>query len=355
MSERILTDAELIAIGGRMNKTLGLPVTQRCFGKGQITLRSEKERPGERTLRPGEMLQWKTVDGVEYFLKNVQWFRAMEFFILPPAELKPGGPTVSIIIPACDNLYLTRQCLESVWRQTRDVDCEVILINNGSTDGTKAFLEEIKGRVVALHVEQRVPFAKANDMAAHFAKGDYLVLLNNDTIAHPGWLTEMLKVARGQEGVGIVGSRLVYPSGRVQHAGIAFREKWPTHIYCQSTDAHAPYLLRTREMQAVTGACMLIPRRLFGQFGGFDEAFKNGYEDIDLCLRVREAGYRVICCGRSVLTHYEGRTPGRHDHDAKNHALFMGRWAHRIQDDYEDILAADSSDLVLESSCTRIA
>ena len=240
-----------------------------------------------------------------------------------------GTPTFtcSIIIPVCNKVELTQQCLTALASATTEVSFEVIIVDNGSTDGTKEFLGELKGDVQVIQNEENLGFAKACNQGAQAARGKYLVFLNNDTIPQAQWLNPLVSEVDEHPEVGIVGSKLLYADGSVQHAGVIFMRSITTayHIYrsALSTD---PGVNQRRVFQAVTAACMLIRRELFEEAHGFDEAFINGFEDVDLCLKVREKGYQVIYQPRSVVYHLESQTPGRNEYEKQNSQLLKERW-----------------------------
>jgi len=234
-------------------------------------------------------------------------------------------PEVSIIIPVFNRAELTRQCLETTYRTAPDF-CEIIVIDNGSTDETPAYLagEAAAGRVTVIRSERNLGFARACNLGALKAQGRLLIFLNNDTIPTPGWVEAMVQAA-ARPGVGIVGARLLYPDGRIQHAGIVFRRGAPIHLH-RFAPADAPAAGRRRDFDMVTAACMLIPRELFLKLGGFDETFLNGFEDVDLCLRVRSLGLRVVYEPEAVVYHLESQSSGRSEHDGSNLAEFLRRW-----------------------------
>ena len=204
---------------------------------------------------------------------------------------------------------------------------ELIIVDNGSTDGTTDFLRQLSGDVRIIVNEENLGFAKACNQGAAAARGKYLVFLNNDTIPQPGWLTALVAEVDSHTEVGIVGSKLLYPDGTVQHAGVVrdCARRLPYHIYKGFAASH-PAVNQRREFQIVTAACLLIRRALFDEVGGFDEEYMNGFEDADLCLKVRERGYAVVYQPRSVVVHLESQTPGRKTHDDANVTRFLDRW-----------------------------
>lgn len=243
------------------------------------------------------------------------------------AKTSPQVFVCSIIIPIWNKVELTRQCLTALASNTTDVSFEVIIVDNGSTDGTEEFLTELKGDVRIIRNDQNLGFAKACNQGARAARGQYLVFLNNDTIPQPNWLKPLIEEVEEHQDVGIVGGKLLFADGSIQHAGVVFMRSRlsPYHIY-QSASGTDSGVNQRREYQAVTAACMLIRRELFEAVEGFDEGFINGFEDVDLCLKVREKGFHVIYQPRSVVYHLESQTPSRKDHDDRNAQLLLERW-----------------------------
>ena len=165
------------------------------------------------------------------------------------------------------------------------------------------------------------------------ADGEYVVFLNNDTeVQTPEWL-EVLVGLGGLDGVGAVGPLLVYPNGKVQHAGVVLGIRGTAdHImrgFPSDVDGYAGSLSCTREVSAVTAACMAIRRSLLEELGGFDEHYGTHYQDVDLCLRLRETGLRNLFTPRVIVRHDEGATRGsRYDH--LDRALFLDRWGKTV-------------------------
>jgi len=237
----------------------------------------------------------------------------------------------SIIIPVFNQLKYTKQCLEAVAINTDEVNYEVVIIDNGSTDGTVDFLRCLEGDVKIIKNSQNMGFSKANNQGSKVAKGKYLVFLNNDTIAQPEWLSEMISVIEKDPLTGIVGSKLLYPDGTIQHAGVVM-DNGIYHIYEGLPSDHLA-VNKLREFPYVTGACLLIPRDLFCRLEGFDEGYINGFEDIDLCLKVRRTNKKVIYCPKSILFHYANTSESRmsnntekEKNDKRNGELLFKKW-----------------------------
>ena len=233
----------------------------------------------------------------------------------------------SIIIPVWNRVELMKQCLVALAEATSEVLYEVIVVDNGSTDDTAEFLSTLSGDVQIIRNHDNLGFARACNQGAKAARGKYLVFLNNDTIPQSGWLNALVAEAEGDASVGIVGSKLLYPDGTIQHAGVVRDCQYllPYHLYKSFAGEH-PAVNHRREFQIVTAACLLIRRSLFEEVGKFDEGYLNGLEDADLCLKVRERGYQVVYQPRSVVVHLESQTSGRKTHEAANAAHFLSRW-----------------------------
>lgn len=234
----------------------------------------------------------------------------------------------SIVIPSFDRLDLLAPCLSAL-RATAP-EAEVIVVDNGSTDGTVEYLraEHEAGSLVAILNEENRLFGPACNQAARAASREYLVFLNNDTLAQPGWLDAMVDCIESDPEIGAVGSRLLYPDGTIQHAGVQFDEggePFHAHRFAAGDD---PAVLSDRDYPTVTGACLLLPRALFLELGGFDESYVMYYEDTDLCLRVWRAGRRVRYCASSVVVHLESQTRylNRNAHTAAGFRRMHDTW-----------------------------
>ena len=245
----------------------------------------------------------------------------------------------SIVIPVFNKLDLTSQCLTHLATVTDGCSYEVIVVDNASTDGTRSFLSSLKGDIQIITNDANLGFAKACNQGAKAAKGRYLVFLNNDTIPLEGWLSALMNDIKQHAEVAIVGSKLLYANGTIQHAGVVFSKNClaPYHLYKGlPSDFNAANM--RQEFQAVTAACFLVPKEVFHSVGGFDDQYLNGFEDVDLCLKIRESGRKVIYQPKSVLYHLEEQTPGRKNPEAEfnNGRLLMARWADKIVVD-EDV------------------
>ena len=250
----------------------------------------------------------------------------------------PGPtPRASIVIPVLDQPLYTRICLLSL--REAGVEAEVIVVDNGSGPETRALLEEWStagdGRRL-VRMEANVGFARGCNEGAARATGDVVVFLNNDTFVLGAWLPALL-AAFDDADVEIAGSRLLYPDGTVQHAGLAFDPLGAHHVFV-GLPGDCPPVLEPRDLQAVTGASLAIRRRTFDELGGFDVAFENSFEDVDLCLRVGAAGGRIRYVPASVAYHIESVSSGRvGPTDMRNYELFVERWQGKWTNDIETL------------------
>ncbi len=284
-----------------------------------------------------------------------RWLAAYRsLFSHPQPAAQPAPDLVSIIIPVLNNLDYTRQCLEAIYQNTgHEPAYEIIVVDNGSTDGTGDFLEQEQaaGRLKVLSNPENLGFARACNQGAQATRGSCLLFLNNDTQVLPGWLTAMTACLKRD--VGVVGAKLLYPDDSVQHAGVVFnQDKRLLHIYKNFSKDH-PAVNKEREFQAVTAACMLIRKSLFDEIGPFDESYFNGLEDVDLCLNVKKLGYKVLYTPKCEVYHFESKTPGRFAKEPKNSRLFLERWYHQIVPDEETYFQEDGmkkEETILEPS-----
>ncbi len=254
------------------------------------------------------------------------------------------APLVSIIIPYHNCKKLTDECLRSLAENSDGVAHEIILVDDASTE--QPDLDSLPNRALirVLRNETRKSYSENNNAAANVARGEFLVLLNNDTLVTPGWLRALVEAARREEHLGVLGNKHLYPDTKLlQHCGMAFDEKGFAYHLSPGTDPNAPAVNCRREFQCVTFACVLIPAKIFRELGGLDTDYKNGFEDVDFCLRARAAAYRVVYNPGSVIFHYGQQTPGRQVNDDTNWQTFQKRWAGKVKLDLHPTGAADSA------------
>jgi GT2 family glycosyltransferase len=250
---------------------------------------------------------------------------------------------LSVIVPVHGNARLTRRCLDMVLAEL-PADAELIVVDDASADETPALLAGYGDAIRSLRLEENVGFARACNDGAARARGELLVFLNNDVEPMPGWLEALRRHAAATPEAAAVGARLLYPNGTVQHAGVVFgQDGYPHHLYAGFPAEH-PAVNRSRRLQAVTGACLLVQRAAFEGVGGFDTGYLNSLEDVDLCLRLGEAGGEIHYCAGAVLVHLESASRGRSDRFERSVALYRDRWRERVR---RDDLAAYAEDGLL--------
>lgn len=247
-------------------------------------------------------------------------------------------PRVSVVIPAYNGAVLTRRCLDRLIEQ--ELDAEIVVVDDASTDETEVMLSGYDGKITVLRNEMNTGFATATNRGVAASSGEVLVFLNNDTEPVDGWLDALLGHLDAHPEAGVVGCKLLYPDGRIQHAGVAFGpDGIPYHLYNGFPGDH-PATNRSRRFQVVTAACMAVPRSVFDRLGGFDEGYVNSAEDVDLCLRAGELGYEVHYCADAVVVHLESATRGR-GFQRQSELLFRQRWADRVRRDELELLVED--------------
>ncbi len=236
------------------------------------------------------------------------------------ATLPSPAPLVSVIVPTKDRAALLEECLSGLLGGATDYPAlEVLVVDNGSTE--EAALNLLAGlagdrRVRVLRSPGPFNWSALNNAAAAQASGDVLLLLNNDiSVVRPGWLRSMAGHVMRPD-VGIVGARLLFPDGRLQHGGVLLGPQGAAvHAYTGANGDDPGYLGQVavlRDLSAVTGACLAIRRAVWRQVGGLEqEQLRVAWSDIDLCLRVREAGYRVLWDPEATLVHHEMATRGQ--------------------------------------------
>jgi len=257
----------------------------------------------------------------------------------PPAPAAPiefprhEQVEVSIVIPVFNQLRFTQSCLASVQEHHDHIRFEVIVVDDCSDDATSTEIGKLPG-VVYLRNDTNAGFIASCNHGAGRARGDYLVFLNNDTRVTAGWLSSLLATFARQPGAGLVGSKLVYPDGRLQEAGgIIWRDGsgWNRGKFQDPDKPEYNYL---KEVDYCSAACIMLPKELFKSVGGFDPKYAPAYyEDTDLAFKIAQAGYKVLYQPLSRVIHYEGATggtdisTGTKKYQAVNRQTFVSSWA----------------------------
>lgn len=219
-------------------------------------------------------------------------------------------PKVSIVIPVYNQIHYTYACLVSILEHTKDVTYEVIIADDVSTDATEHLAEFAEGLVICRNTTNQGFLRNCNNAARH-AKGEYVMFLNNDTQVTPGWLSSLVNLIESDDTIGMVGSKLVYPDGRLQEAGGIIWSDGSGWNYGRLDDPDKPEYNYVKDVDYISGAAILLSNKLWTQIGGFDTRFAPAYcEDSDLAFEVRKAGYRVVYQPLSKVIHFEGVSNG---------------------------------------------
>ena len=251
-----------------------------------------------------------------------------------------GKPLISIIIPNKDHIEDLDKCIQSIEKKSTYKNVEIIIVENNSTETeTKEYYKKIQRKYKNIRVvtwREGFNYSKINNFGFQYAKGEYIVLLNNDIeILTPDWLEQMLMYTQRSE-VGATGMMLYYPDDTIQHAGVILGIggiAGHSHKYFKRGEyGYASRLCIVQNLSAVTAASMMIRADVFKQIGGLDEEFAVAFNDVDLCMRIREAGYLIVWTPFAEAYHYESKSRGFEDTPEKQIRFkgeierFMDKW-----------------------------
>lgn len=264
-------------------------------------------------------------------------------YLPPPAPFAPfavpfsDAPLVSIVIPVFNQIEHSLACLRALAAHPPHAACEILVIDDGSTDATPALLAQVSG----LRYEPRAQnggFIEACNDGVSRSRGRYVVLLNNDTVPQPGWLDALVATFRQIDDAGLVCSQLLYPDGRLQESGGVIFADGSGWSYGRFESADDPRFASLRDTDYGSGAALMLPRDLWEDVGGFDQRYRPAYyEDTDLAFKVRALGRRVLVQPASRVIHDEGTSNGTDTrtgvkaYQVRNQQVFVQRWADTLQ------------------------
>ena len=269
---------------------------------------------------------------LELVLDNNEYAQGFPMLTLPVYK----EPVVSIIIPVYNQWIYTYKCVSSVLKHT-EIPYEVIVADDCSTDETMNLGDIIINAVHIRNVESMRFLLNCNN-AAKYAKGKYICFLNNDTQVQPGWLSALVDLMERDESVGLAGSKLVYPDGRLQEAGGILWKDGSAWNFGRNDSPLKPDYNYVKEVDYISGASILVRKSLWDMLGGFDERFAPAYcEDSDLAFSIRQMGYKVLYQPKSAVVHFEGVSHGRDitvgqkQYQTVNSQKLFDKWKHVLE------------------------
>ena len=325
------------------------------------------------TALSADSKQYTSVAGIktlqDYFISNGNLETKVTLGLSPNTyriryALPQPAPLVSLLIPTKDKLELLKPCIRSILDKTDYSNYEILIINNGSVEkDTLSFFESIQlenNRVKVIDYNYPFNYSAINNFAAEHAQGEVIGLINNDVeVINEDWLTELVSHACRPQ-VGCVGAKLYFSDGALQHAGVILGiggVAGHSHKYfAQHAHGYFSRLEVVQNLSAVTGACLLVKKELYTLVGGLDEVnLKIAFNDVDFCLKVREAGYLNVWTPFAKLYHHESKSRGAEDTPEKQarfqqEVLWMqAKWGEKLKNDpyYNVNLTLDHEDFSL--------
>ena len=254
-------------------------------------------------------------------------------------------PLVSIIIPVHNKMKYTYYCIKSILAAENSLSYEIIISNDMSTDNTKMLKGKRFKNINNLFIynnDKKYGFLSNCNKAVKKARGKYILFLNNDTKVHKEWLTFLLKLIEGDEKIGMVGSKLIYPNGTLQEAGGIIWKNGDGWNFGRGQNASMPEYNYVKEVDYISGASILIRRNIWDKIGGFDERFIPAYyEDTDFAFELRKYGYKVMYQPLSIVEHYEGISNGKNiisdikQYQEINRIKFIEKWKEELKNQFD--------------------
>lgn len=270
------------------------------------------------------------IKGLDLKLENAENYEILKF-----NDVK--NPLVSIIIPVYNQFDFTYKCLKSILRNTQNIDYEIIIADDVSSDQTININNYIKN-INVVRNEKNLGFLLNCNNAVKFAKGKYIHLLNNDTQVQAEWLSSLIKLIESDDKIGMVGSKLVYPDGRQQEAGGIIWNDASGWNFGRLDDPTKPEYNYVKEVDYISGASIMLSKKLWDEIGGFDKRYVPAYyEDSDLAFEVRKHGYKVMFQPKSVVVHFEGISNGTDlgsgikKYQVMNKEKFIEKWKDELE------------------------
>ncbi len=249
----------------------------------------------------------------------------------------PTSPSVSIVIPTFNNKRYTVECLMSISRARTTVSYEIIIADDCSEDGTAELLSDIPG-INVLKAKKNLGFLRNCNRAAQHAAGQYILFLNNDVQVLDGWLDELLDTLKTSDDIGVAGPKILYPNGRLQEAGARINPDGSAELIGLFENPNLPRYCYDRDVDYVSGACLITRLDDFKELGGFDTIYAPAYyEDSDYCFRLRKKGKRVVYSSKSRVVHHLSVTSQSVDDKykarnvARNQQIFVERWREELE------------------------
>ena len=261
-------------------------------------------------------------------------------------ELKET-PKVSIIIPNKNHCEDLKRCIRSIKRLTTYSNYEIVIVDNQSNEEDLVeFYDQLRcdDRTNIVSFDKEFNYSEANNFGVRYATGEYYILLNNDTeVISPAWIEEMLMYAQ-RDDIGAVGAKLYFPDHTIQHAGVILGlgpHRTAGHAFSKVDGENLGYMGRlyyAQNVSAVTAACVMIPRRVWEAVNGLDTSFAVAFNDVDLCMRIRQMGYLIVWTPYAELYHYESKSRGSENTPEKKKRFesevqrFRERWEKQLKE-----------------------